>query len=690
MTCNNVISLQDMENDKKHSIFYREVITGKSYTTGANIDSATNAVTGQTQRTLPNIVNNIDWTPVGLFADGVTFTKITDFAIDAVGTQWIYTGSYPFTATAGTVPTEPTYQAVHVNDHGQLSNLNAAVGHDVIYSREFNSVADAISYSGHAEGNKYVVNDYYGGVTPNNSGLLFFKVVASGTGVSDGGEYIDIDANFQLKQKLKVIVDAKSYGAMGNGINNDQPPIQSATDYATKNGGGVIIPPGYYRLQAPVNIGAPFYNNNNDVTFIRERLAQIDDPTDIANQNQVNKAANALLKRIDFKGTSSTYFIAAFYPSVYMPVIAYNLDNDSFDNAGSLENINVIAESHYINGKYDPSPSCVYSDNRHVGVYTGRGCSVTKKVMAAGLGVGYMSHRQYWTSADSIKVYNGGDGVHLSAYNQAKASNLNIHTCLRGYIFDGQAGEIDTFGTENCDEELVILSADTCRFSTAYLEDVRTFGGDGKFSVTLGHTANNPDRLIVHSTFDNILILNTLGSVKKAIKFNSCDQSTLTGCRAYGGDVVTDTTSLCRLDGCDFSIEQFYVNSMLRKGFAPELKDSSGNSFVLSGANGVVSIVGALATINFDITWTSKGSAISVDPVIITFDRVYPTMLASSSVFVSGLTASNQIHARSVVGSQFFTLKKVGAGAATELLVSDLSTSGSLSFSISLPVSLFN
>lgn len=71
-------------------------------------------------------ISSIDWTPVGLFADGVTFTKITDFAIDSVGIQWIYTGAYPFTATAGTVPSEPLYQAVLVKDARLLSNMSEA------------------------------------------------------------------------------------------------------------------------------------------------------------------------------------------------------------------------------------------------------------------------------------------------------------------------------------------------------------------------------------------------------------------------------------------------------------------------------------------------------------------------------------------------------------------------------------
>lgn len=60
-------------------------------------------------------VISLGWTPVGLFANGVAFTKITDFAIDSNGSSWIYKGDYPFTAVAGTVPSEPLYQAVLLN-----------------------------------------------------------------------------------------------------------------------------------------------------------------------------------------------------------------------------------------------------------------------------------------------------------------------------------------------------------------------------------------------------------------------------------------------------------------------------------------------------------------------------------------------------------------------------------------------
>jgi hypothetical protein len=52
----------DLEKDKKHSTFYSEVITGKAggLAGGANIDTATNAVTSQTQKTMPKIMGDAE------------------------------------------------------------------------------------------------------------------------------------------------------------------------------------------------------------------------------------------------------------------------------------------------------------------------------------------------------------------------------------------------------------------------------------------------------------------------------------------------------------------------------------------------------------------------------------------------------------------------------------------------------
>nr|DAL23264.1 MAG TPA_asm: tail spike [Caudoviricetes sp.] len=59
--CGDVLSLADLQTAKKHQIFEAEVITGKSggVAGGADIDEATNAVTGQVQKTLPAVLDDI-------------------------------------------------------------------------------------------------------------------------------------------------------------------------------------------------------------------------------------------------------------------------------------------------------------------------------------------------------------------------------------------------------------------------------------------------------------------------------------------------------------------------------------------------------------------------------------------------------------------------------------------------------
>lgn len=247
MMADELLNAQDLITAKKHDTFHSEVVTGKAggLSTGANIDYATNAVTAQVQKTLPKILDDLDWSYVGLFADGVTFTDKTDFAVDTVGTQWIYTGLLPFSATAGTVPSEPTYQAVHVRDHNQTTNRDAVGAHDTIYSRKFSSVAECIAYSGHSIGLRYTVEDYYGGVNPSGSGILFFNVVAAGAGLADGGQYIDIPGGlYQLKQNLKKPYDTKAWGARhdfdpSTGIGTDNRPfIQATINYVQSLAGG--------------------------------------------------------------------------------------------------------------------------------------------------------------------------------------------------------------------------------------------------------------------------------------------------------------------------------------------------------------------------------------------------------------------------------------------------------------------
>lgn len=108
--CGDVLSLADLQTAKKHQIFEAEVITGKSggVATGADIDFATNPVTGQTQKTLPAVLRDAGFSPVSWdFATGGTLT-VSDrdkVVYDPVSETWYsYAGTLPVTVPAGFNP----------------------------------------------------------------------------------------------------------------------------------------------------------------------------------------------------------------------------------------------------------------------------------------------------------------------------------------------------------------------------------------------------------------------------------------------------------------------------------------------------------------------------------------------------------------------------------------------------------
>lgn len=108
--CGDVLSLADLQTAKKHQIFEAEVITGKSggVAGGADIDYATNPVTGQTQKTLPAVLRDVGFSPVSWdFSTGGTLT-VNDrdkVVYDPVSQTWYsYAGALPVTVPSGFNP----------------------------------------------------------------------------------------------------------------------------------------------------------------------------------------------------------------------------------------------------------------------------------------------------------------------------------------------------------------------------------------------------------------------------------------------------------------------------------------------------------------------------------------------------------------------------------------------------------
>lgn len=108
--CGDVLSLADLQAAKKHHIFEAEVITGKAggVATGADIDYATNQVTGQTQKTLPAVLRDAGFSPVSWdFSTGGTLT-VNDrdkVVYDPVSQTWYsYAGTLPVVVPASFNP----------------------------------------------------------------------------------------------------------------------------------------------------------------------------------------------------------------------------------------------------------------------------------------------------------------------------------------------------------------------------------------------------------------------------------------------------------------------------------------------------------------------------------------------------------------------------------------------------------
>jgi len=112
--CGDVLSLEDLKIAKKHQTFEAEVITGKSggVAGGADIDYATNPVTGQVQKTLPAILRDTGFRPASFtFTTGGTL-NIGDPDVGVLwpvagggdGNYYIWKGALPKTVPAASTP----------------------------------------------------------------------------------------------------------------------------------------------------------------------------------------------------------------------------------------------------------------------------------------------------------------------------------------------------------------------------------------------------------------------------------------------------------------------------------------------------------------------------------------------------------------------------------------------------------
>lgn len=158
--CGDVLSLADLQTAKKHQLFEAEVITGKQggVATGANIDYATNQVTGHTQKTLPAILRDVGFEPASFdFTTGGTLgaNDRDKVVYDPVSKAWYsWAGTLPKVIPAGTHPATPAgwVPQTDPNLRNDLSDPNGSTTHPEFQLARWREIGDPRGWGGIGDG----------------------------------------------------------------------------------------------------------------------------------------------------------------------------------------------------------------------------------------------------------------------------------------------------------------------------------------------------------------------------------------------------------------------------------------------------------------------------------------------------------------------------------------------------------
>ena len=229
-----VLTITDLEAAKKHDTFHSEVITGKAggLSTGADIDYATNAVTRQTQKTLPKVLRDLGmmvqtWTAT----TGGTLTDASQVFLDDItasagkGNYYAWTGAFPKVVAPGADPAAVA---------GFVMRSDAGLRAEIIPS-----VSEAMRRSYAEAGYNLVVGSFESGGTLVNSNDVLLQertgkaytgpagTVAAGTNPASGGF---VDRSGSLYKNLTGVVYYTEF-FVGTG-GDDLPRIKAAHDKA--------------------------------------------------------------------------------------------------------------------------------------------------------------------------------------------------------------------------------------------------------------------------------------------------------------------------------------------------------------------------------------------------------------------------------------------------------------------------
>lgn len=189
--CGDVLSLEDLKTAKKHQTFEAEVITGKAggVASGADIDYATNQVTGQTQKTLPAVLRDAGFRPASFtFTTGGTLTvNDADLAVlwpiadGGDGNYYAWKGSLPKTIPAASTPSST----------GGVGS-SAWDSTDVLAKQAYELASDALNNSLRSGA---IVSGIQESIAASNSGQVVLTLNGDETVTSLSNDYgVEIDA----------------------------------------------------------------------------------------------------------------------------------------------------------------------------------------------------------------------------------------------------------------------------------------------------------------------------------------------------------------------------------------------------------------------------------------------------------------------------------------------------------------
>lgn len=233
MSCENIPSLLDLQNTKKHADDFGRLM-------GTGEGDSTNEVTGQVRPTYNKVMKSVGFKPGnGDFTTGFTVMPgERDIAwYDPVSLNWysylgvIPTSGYP--VLPGTNPVGSSDWAPRT-DESLRSELNR---------RNVNTVSDLSALTADDVGKRVQWSGYYSA----SDGGGNWGVVKSGAHIADGGSIFSISPTLYVEASLKgKRISVLKFGAHRDGVTDDVDAFQRCINYASQNKQGVYAPSGAY------------------------------------------------------------------------------------------------------------------------------------------------------------------------------------------------------------------------------------------------------------------------------------------------------------------------------------------------------------------------------------------------------------------------------------------------------------